>query len=157
MKAGYRTCFHMLYDEKKKNIYIYIPGQQIMHGYDNFLLYSLKTASKLFECALNQQSFEQFQHTLCSKKISLVLKKLNQKLVRYFLSVIFNKTDTKEALLLKYTVYIYIYIYNLTALVEGDLEALFSIATTPRYRWGCYSIPWIASLYPWSLPYNTEC
>ena len=31
---------------------------------------------------------------------------------------------------------------------------LFSIATTPRQRGGCYSIPLIAPLYPWSLPYN---
>ena len=33
------------------------------------------------------------------------------------------------------------------------LKAPFSIATTLR----CYSILWIASLYPWCLPYNAEC
>ena len=33
-------------------------------------------------------------------------------------------------------------------LVEGNPKAPFSIATTPRCRGGCYSIPWIASLYP---------
>ena len=40
---------------------------------------------------------------------------------------------------------------------EGDPKAPFSIATTPRCREECYSIPWIAPLYPWSLPYNAEC
>ena len=30
----------------------------------------------------------------------------------------------------------------------------FSIATTPRRSGRRYSIPWIAPLYPWSLPYN---
>ena len=35
-------------------------------------------------------------------------------------------------------------------LVEGDLKAPFSIATTPRCRGGHYSIPWIAPLYPCS-------
>ena len=33
-------------------------------------------------------------------------------------------------------------------LVEGDSKAPFSIATTPRCRGACYSIPWIAPLYP---------
>ena len=42
-------------------------------------------------------------------------------------------------------------------LVEGDRKAPFSMATTP---WCCeehYSIPWIAPLYLWSLPYDAEC
>ena len=34
------------------------------------------------------------------------------------------------------------------SIVEGDLKAPFSIATTPRCREGCYSFPWIAPLYP---------
>ena len=46
---------------------------------------------------------------------------------------------------------------KLATLVEGDLKAPFSIATTPRCRGGCYSFPWIAPLYPWSLPYNADC
>ena len=37
---------------------------------------------------------------------------------------------------------------KLATLVEGDPKASFSIATTPRCRGGCYSIPWIAPLYP---------
>ena len=37
-------------------------------------------------------------------------------------------------------------------IVEGDPRAPFSIATTLRCRLGRYSIPWIAPLYPWSLP-----
>ena len=39
---------------------------------------------------------------------------------------------------------------------DGDPKAPFSIATKPRCKGGHYSIPWIAPLYPWSLPYNTE-
>ena len=46
---------------------------------------------------------------------------------------------------------------KLATVVEGDLEAPFSIATTPRCRGGRYFIPWIDSLYPWSVPYNAEC
>ena len=56
--------------------------------------------------------------------------------------------------------YIYIYIYaytKLATIVEGDPKAPFSIATTPRCRGGRYSIPWIAPLYPWTVPYNAEC
>ena len=41
--------------------------------------------------------------------------------------------------------------------VEGDLKASFSIATTLRCMGGRYSFPLIAPLYPWSVPYNTEC
>ena len=37
---------------------------------------------------------------------------------------------------------------KLATIVEGDLKAPFSIATTPRRRGGRYSIPWIAPLYP---------
>ena len=40
--------------------------------------------------------------------------------------------------------------------VEGDPTAPFSIASTPRCRGGRYSFPWIAPLYPSSLPYTTE-
>ena len=41
--------------------------------------------------------------------------------------------------------------------VEGDPKAPFSIATTLRLWEGCYSIPKIIPLYPWSIPYNAEC
>ena len=51
----------------------------------------------------------------------------------------------------------YINHYKLATLVEGDPKASFSIATTPMSREGHYSIPWIAPLYPWSVPYNAEC
>ena len=43
---------------------------------------------------------------------------------------------------------------KMVTLVEGDQKTPFSIAT---YRGGRYSIPWIAPLYPWSLPCNAEC
>ena len=38
---------------------------------------------------------------------------------------------------------------KLATLVEGDPKAPFSIATTPKYTRGRYSIPWIAQLYPY--------
>ena len=55
--------------------------------------------------------------------------------------------------------YIYIYIYKLKLVFidEGDPKAPFSLATTLSCREGCYSFPWIAPLYPWSIPYNAEC
>ena len=37
---------------------------------------------------------------------------------------------------------------KLATIVEGDLKAPFSIATTPRCSGGRYSFPWIAPLYP---------
>ena len=46
---------------------------------------------------------------------------------------------------------------KLETVVEGDPMAPFSIATTPRCRGGRYSFPWKASLYPWSILYNTAC
>ena len=58
-----------------------------------------------------------------------------------------------------FNTYIYIkYIwFTLATKKEGDPKAPFSIATTPRCRGGRYSFPWIAPLYPWSVPYNAEC
>ena len=47
-----------------------------------------------------------------------------------------------------------LFINKLTTLVEGDLKAPISTATTPRCRGGLYSIPWIAPLYSWFSPYN---
>ena len=46
---------------------------------------------------------------------------------------------------------------KLATIVEGDPKAPFSIATTQRCRGGRYSIPRIAPLYPWTVPYNAEC
>ena len=46
---------------------------------------------------------------------------------------------------------------KLSPLVEGDLKAPISIATTPKCKEGRNSIPWIAPLYSWSLHYNTDC
>ena len=37
---------------------------------------------------------------------------------------------------------------KLANLVEGNSKPPFSIATAPRCRGGCFSIPWIAPLYP---------
>ena len=44
-----------------------------------------------------------------------------------------------------------------TAVEVGGQKAPFSIATTPRCREGRYSFLWIASLYPWYVPYIAEC
>ena len=43
---------------------------------------------------------------------------------------------------------------KLATVVDGDLRAPFSIATTPRCRGRRYSFSRIAPLYPWSVPYN---
>ena len=45
----------------------------------------------------------------------------------------------------------------LATLDEDNPKAPFSIATTQRCRRGRDSIPWIAPLYPGSVPYNAEC
>ena len=45
---------------------------------------------------------------------------------------------------------------KLATFVEGDSKAPFSIATTPKCSGERYSIPWMAPLYPSSLPYNAE-
>ena len=46
---------------------------------------------------------------------------------------------------------------KLASVVANDQKAPSSIATTPRYRGGCNSFPWIVPLYPWYLPYISEC
>ena len=38
----------------------------------------------------------------------------------------------------------------------GPLKSAFLTASTPRCKGWCYSFPWIAPLYPWSVPYNAE-
>ena len=51
--------------------------------------------------------------------------------------------------MLSLIIYIYIYIYiqvSWPTIFEGDMKALFSIATTLRFRGGHYSFPWIAPL-----------
>ena len=48
-------------------------------------------------------------------------------------------------------------IKKLVTVVEGDPIDPFSIATTPRCRRRRCSFPWIDPLYPWYVPYNTEC
>ena len=45
----------------------------------------------------------------------------------------------------------------MATLFEGDQKTPFSIATTPTWRGGRYSILSIAPLHPWLLPYNAEC
>ena len=45
----------------------------------------------------------------------------------------------------------------MATVVERDPKAPFSIATTPRYRGGCYSFPRIDPFYYWCVTYNAEC
>ena len=45
---------------------------------------------------------------------------------------------------------------KLSPFVKGVPKNHFSIATTPRYMGGRCSIPWIAPLYPKSVPYHAE-
>ena len=54
------------------------------------------------------------------------------------------------------TVYFELVKVKLMTVVEGNLNASFLVATSPRWREGCFSFPWIAPLYPWSMPYNAE-
>ena len=76
-----------------------------------------------------------------------------------------KERDMKEKLIVITNIYIYIYIYikativkgKLATVVEGDPKAPFLISTTPRCSGGHYSFPWISPLYPWYVPYNTEC
>ena len=46
---------------------------------------------------------------------------------------------------------------KLATVVEGDQKAPFSIATTSKYRVGCFPFPRIAPLYPWYVHYIAEC
>ena len=43
---------------------------------------------------------------------------------------------------------LYMYMYMLVTVVEGDLKVPFLIASTPMCRGGCHSFFWIALLYP---------
>ena len=44
----------------------------------------------------------------------------------------------------------------LATVVGGNPKAPLSVATTLWLKEGRYSIPWIAPLYPWYVPYNAE-
>ena len=44
----------------------------------------------------------------------------------------------------------------MTVVKAADPKAPFSIATTPGCKEWRYSCPWIAPLYPWNVPCNTE-
>ena len=48
-------------------------------------------------------------------------------------------------------------IWKRPTVVEGDLKATFSIATTQRSRRGYCFFSLNCSTYPWSIPYKTEC
>ena len=66
--------------------------------------------------------------------------------------------DTKCIRNTSHILHCYLYITSkLATVVEDNLKAPFSVATTLRRRGRCYSFPWIAPLYPWYVPYNAEC
>ena len=73
----------------------------------------------------------------------------------------YTSTMQKISKFLLYNSYIYIYIYivkvKLGTVVEGNLKAPFSMATTPRCRGEYYSFPWIFPLYSWYVTYDAEC
>ena len=71
-------------------------------------------------------------------------------LMMRMIMMIYISTDEKNTIL----ICVHVYKVKLATLVEGDLKASFSIATTLRCRGGCYSISRIAPLYPWSSPYK---
>ena len=48
------------------------------------------------------------------------------------------------------------WLYSITSSKVGNAKVPFSITSTPRCRGGRYCFPWIAQLYPWSVPYNAE-
>ena len=65
---------------------------------------------------------------------------------------------TKEATLSAYIyIYIYLFISKFGKCIRGRPEDFFPTATTPMYRGGLYSFPWIAPLYPWYVSYIAEC
>ena len=71
-----------------------------------------------------------------------------------------DNTNGNECYLLYHTSGNFFFVISkvkLATIVEDDPKAPFSIATTPRCRGGRYSIPRIAPLYPWTVPYNAEC
>ena len=70
-------------------------------------------------------------------------KGIAHKIYKYYISI--NSHEN---------IYVNIVKVKLVTLVEGNQKVPFSIATTSRCRGGCYSFPWIAPLYHWSLPYK---
>ena len=55
-------------------------------------------------------------------------------------------SDRTKQICLWMTIYIYILEIKLADHSQGRTEGSFSIATTPKCMWGCYSFSWIASL-----------
>ena len=96
------------------------------------------------------------------KKVKEMKKKRGQKTKRSISLTHFfgNSLLTLPLLILRFEMtllFSFPIIVKLSPFVEGDQKAPFSIATTPRCREGRYSFPWIASLYPWYIPYIAEC
>ena len=91
-------------------------------------------------------SFPYVDHRLITMKSFIFQANLNYKIFPMMFEFQSYKIITRS--------YVYTILRSLllATLFEGDTKALFSIATTPRCRGGYYSIPWIALLYPWSLP-----
>ena len=106
-----------------------------------------RTESTRDTCNYGQYINQFPQNTI---KVIREFERIQKKICRHKMSIMFNEICINEEMLPKYT-----YIYNetykevkLVTLVDGDLKAPFSIATRPRCRGGRYSIPWIGSTLP---------
>ena len=99
--------------------------------------------------------FDKFIHQFQSETKTLMrkLERILIKLYRQNVSLLFNQTCLNEKTAAQRHTYI---LLLLVTIVEGDQNAPFSIAPTPRYREGRYFFLWIAPLYPWYVPYKAE-
>ena len=85
-------------------------------------------------------AFNNLHRLICRKT-----QPTNVHVIEHFKNILqfnYSKTHTYTRTLTHTHTHIYIYIYivvKLATVVEGNLKALFSIATTPKCREGCYS------------------
>ena len=99
-------------------------------------------------------------------KVIREFERIQKKICRHKIFIMFNEICINEEMLSKYTYFKYIDVniciykkvkLSCLPLVEDDLKAPFSVATTLRCRRGRYSFPWITSFYSWYVPFIAEC
>ena len=71
-------------------------------------------------------------------------------------SYVENFSGLKNQLVYHNLWYVYVYKVKLETIVKGNPKLPFSVATTPSYKGGCYSFPWISlplirTLWRWVL------
>ena len=94
--------------------------------------------------AYQPSKFIQWQNHPCARTFGVQFDlHLKNKKVNVFPEIIFLKVNVSKV--------------QLATVVEGNPNAPFSIATTPRCRGGRYSFPWIVPLYPLYVPHNAKC